>query len=80
MAFLLRLVFPGKKLGWVTLRCLMAILAVEILQFITLRGVFDVDHIWMNLLGCLFGYELYTMAARLTDKYGRHVPASSATS
>ena len=72
VAFLLPLLYPGKKMGWIMLRCLVVSFALEGLQFVTMLGVFDIDHILFNMLGCLFGYGIYTLAVRLARKGKEH--------
>ena len=42
------------------LRCgILIVLCVEVLQFVTLLGRFDIDDLWMNVLGIMIGYGLY---------------------
>lgn len=35
------------------------IIGIEILQFITMLGFFDVDDILLNMFGCIVGYYIY---------------------
>ncbi len=43
-------------------------LFVEIVQYITARGLFDIDDIFNNVLGCMIGYELVMLYLTLTYK------------
>ncbi len=36
--------------------CLLIILGIETFQLFTMLGYFDVDDIWLNVCGCLFGF------------------------
>jgi len=63
LAILLPLAFNGKKIGWVMLRCIIAVLFLETLQFVTMLGYFDIDDILMNILGCTMGYGIYQIIA-----------------
>ena len=44
------------------------ILTVEFLQWITLRGILDVDDYILNMLGLFGGYVLFRLSARLMMK------------
>ena len=44
------------------------ILTVEFLQWITLRGILDVDDYILNMLGLFGGYVLFRLSARLMKK------------
>ncbi len=44
--------------------CVAAILAVELLQLVTLLGSFDVDDIILNVFGMLLGYILYLIISK----------------
>lgn len=39
-------------------RCFLLIVSIEVFQFVTGLGYFDVDDIFLNMLGCLTGYLL----------------------
>ena len=44
-------------------------LTIEVIQYITKLGVFDVDDIIMNTLGGIIGYCIYYVAAKLLRRY-----------
>ena len=48
---------------------LMFTLAIEISQYITKLGVFDIDDIIMNTLGGIVGYCIYYVTAKLLRRY-----------
>lgn len=48
---------------------LMFTLAIEISQYITKLGVFDIDDIIMNTLGGIIGYCIYYVTAKLLRRY-----------
>jgi len=45
-------------------------LAIEIFQAITGRGLFDVDDLFANTLGAIFGYGLYKAVEEIRSRYG----------
>lgn len=51
-----------KKLLYFLFLCITSIIAIEIFQFLTLVGSFDVDDIFLNTIGCLIGYLLYNIS------------------
>lgn len=58
LGFLIPLVFPKlSNLTKVLLVCFFIISIMEITQFLTMLGSFDVDDIFLNSLGCIIGYE-----------------------
>ena len=44
-------------------------LAIEVSQYITKLGVFDIDDIIMNTLGGIIGYCIYYVTAKLVRRY-----------
>ncbi len=57
LGLLLALLFKKmKRFGWCFLVSLAVTLGIEVGQFITQRGYFQVDDIWLNVLGALIGY------------------------
>ena len=44
-------------------------LAIEVSQYITKLGVFDIDDIIMNTLGGIMGYCIYYVTAKLVRRY-----------
>ncbi len=57
LGFLIPFTFPGfSKFYRTFLICEFTILFIEIIQFITMLGFFDVDDIFLNSLGCVTGY------------------------
>lgn len=41
---------------------------IEIVQFITKRGVFDPDDVLLNTVGCFIGYLLYSIMKKMYKK------------
>lgn len=39
--------------------CAVYVVIIELLQFVCMIGIFDIDDIFLNLLGCSVGYLLY---------------------
>lgn len=54
----------NKSFAPVMFKCFCFILSVELFQFITLLGVFDVDDILMNMIGCVIGWFAYLAIKR----------------
>ncbi len=44
-------------------------LAIEILQFVTQRGIFNIDDIIHNTLGCVIGYGVYRLCNTILINY-----------
>lgn len=59
--FLSAFVQKLRKLLWAALITALFSLSLEILQFITAKGSFDVDDIILNTLGGIFGWVLFTV-------------------
>ncbi len=47
-----------------TVIALLSILGIELTQRLTYLGIFDVDDIFLNFLGCLIGYIVYKLIKR----------------
>lgn len=39
--------------------CFISIFGIEVFQFVTMLGYFDIDDIFLNMAGCLIGYCVY---------------------
>lgn len=39
--------------------CLIIIIGIESFQFVTMLGFFDIDDIFLNMIGCIIGYCAY---------------------
>lgn len=62
LGFLIPIVFiSNAKFYRTVLICLISILLIESMQFITMLGSFDVDDILLNLIGCILGYFCYVI-------------------
>ena len=48
---------------------IICIIGIEIFQFVTLLGFFDVDDILLNMLGCMVGYSGYVGFRKLFSKH-----------
>lgn len=67
--FLIPFLLGNKKtLSRTMLISFCVILSAELLQLITRLGVFDVDDIILNLIGCLIGYAISLYAHRLEKR------------
>lgn len=53
---------------WVVLICFSLSLQVEVIQLITKLGCFDVDDLFLNTLGGLFGYIVYFIMYKMHQK------------
>lgn len=51
------------------LTSLTCIIGIEIFQFITMLGFFDIDDILLNTFGCIIGYVIYTGFRKLFSKH-----------
>lgn len=57
---ILRQAFKKLKNFWLyILIVLLIILILEVLQFVTMSGTFDVDDMLLNMIGALIGYRLF---------------------
>lgn len=73
---LLPAAFPRVRPFGKSLACSVAlILFIELFQLITMLGIFDVDDILLNLIGCLVGYALFAIASFFFCKktFAKHV-------
>lgn len=71
LGFLWPSAFPRRRRFFpATGACLLVILGIEVFQFSSMTGYFDVDDIWMNLLGCLLGYGAYAAFAAMKRRRG----------
>lgn len=60
MGFLIPMAFPSqRKITKTLILSLLIICSVEILQYVTFLGVFDIDDIILNLLSCFIGYNFF---------------------
>ena len=48
---------------------IICIIGIEIFQFVTMLGFFDVDDILLNMLGCMVGYSGYVGFRKLFSKH-----------
>lgn len=73
LGILLPLMFKKCEKYWVTyLIGFLATLFLEVLQFITKRGIFELDDIFNNTLGCIIGYGIARIILLcLRDKSGK---------
>ena len=46
----------------------LSVFCIELLQLVTLLGSFDIDDLWMNILGIMIGYGLYRGTSALQTK------------
>ncbi len=53
---------------WVVLICFSLSLQVEVIQMITKLGCFDVDDLFLNTLGGMFGYIVYYIMYKMHHK------------
>jgi glycopeptide antibiotics resistance protein len=69
LGFFLPMVFPKLRLWWRTwLATLGIMIAVELLQLLTLRGVCDVDDLILNLAGGAIGYGIFALFQHVLKK------------
>lgn len=61
LGFLIPFAVRGMKAGKTYLVAFALILSAEIMQLISRRGVFDIDDLILNMLGCLLGYSIYRL-------------------
>lgn len=59
LGFLLPFAFRGMRAVQTYIAAFILILTAEVLQLISRRGVFDVDDLLLNMLGCMIGYGIY---------------------
>lgn len=72
LGILMGLLFRKMKRIWICLVVsTVATLAVEITQHVTQRGYFQVDDIWLNVLGALIGYVIIMPVVSLIKKAAR---------
>ncbi len=60
-----------KRTFWVILLGAMFIVTIETFQMITAVGIFDVDDIWLNILGVIIGvvfYKLYIVLKNIKKR------------
>ena len=50
-----------QKTGWFCLVAFLGSLCIETIQLITQRGYFQVDDIWLNVLGAVIGFVVYSL-------------------
>jgi glycopeptide antibiotics resistance protein len=61
LGFLLPLAFRGFNAVKTYMVAFALILCAEVLQLVSLRGVFDVDDLLLNMLGSIIGYGVYKL-------------------
>lgn len=61
LGFLLPLAFRGFNALKTYMVSFALILLAEVLQFVSRRGVFDVDDLLLNMLGSIIGYGIYKL-------------------
>lgn len=57
-----------KKFYWSLGLCLLFTIGIEVTQYITKRGIFEVDDIFNNFLGALIGYSLVMLILLVVSK------------
>lgn len=58
MGYFSAIFLPKRKFLIPMFRCFLLVFSIEVVQFVTGLGYFDVDDILLNMLGCLTGYCL----------------------
>ena len=78
LGFLLPLVWKKAEKLWVTLAVSLAVTAlIEVFQFFTGTGIFELDDLFHNLIGSLFGYFcIMAILLPLREKVFRFAPAA----
>ena len=56
MGYFSAVFLPKRKFLLPMFQCFLLILSIEVFQFVTGLGYFDVDDILLNMIGCLLGY------------------------
>ena len=68
LGFLLPLLHDQfKKIQWMLMASLSIIIFIESIQYITNRGIFDIDDIFNNILGSLIGYGIIMIFIHLKN-------------
>jgi glycopeptide antibiotics resistance protein len=65
LGFLMPLVFPGMTAKKAFALATAACLAIEVLQVVMRVGIFDIDDVILNVLGCMAGYGAFVILARV---------------
>ena len=69
LGYLLPMIWTKLRSWKRILRCgFLSVLCIELLQLVTLLGSFDIDDLWMNILGIMIGYGLYCGASAWQTK------------
>lgn len=73
LGFLLPLVSSKMKHWWMTyIAGILLTLCIELTQLLTNRGIFEIDDILNNALGCMIGFGLYSLGRYIYQKYKKH--------
>lgn len=60
--FLFPIVYPKKRNFFAVLgTCFLAVIGIEVFQYLTCLGFCDIDDLILNLLSCIVGYVLYAV-------------------
>lgn len=51
--------------------CFISVIGIEVFQFVTMLGFFDVDDIMLNMTGCIIGYLIYGGLRILTRNHSK---------
>lgn len=68
LGFLLAMAFQRLSTKWTIFASFLLISLAEVLQLVSLRGVFDIDDIILNVLGSTLGCILYKAIAKGLQK------------
>lgn len=69
LGILLPCVFEKMKHWWLTYATgLLFTITIEVTQLITHRGIFEIDDIFNNAIGCIIGFGFYTLGYALYQK------------
>ncbi|RDW16132.1 VanZ family protein [Oceanobacillus arenosus] len=70
LGVLLPLTFRTIRLPKVIFISIILSLTIEVIQFLTKIGAFDIDKIILNTLGCILGFYAFNLIYKLTQKTG----------
>jgi glycopeptide antibiotics resistance protein len=54
------------KVKKLTITCTLSLVLVEMLQLATMRGIFDIDDIILNMTGVFIGFAMWSMVKKIT--------------
>ncbi|UFJ59770.1 VanZ family protein [Brevibacillus sedimenti] len=72
LGFLIPAIFTKfRKVSKTLLICFISVIGIEVFQFVTMLGFFDVDDIMLNMTGCIIGYLIYGGLRILTRNHSK---------